>query len=242
MSNTIYCKPGQLCPVPAGTGPATACPRSLAGTDACCEVGRPNTCVGQSGTCPQNNHNFVWTKCPSVKCPANGVCPGGRVPDPNSCEKKFNCSQETKCCGFGKDGKGCDPSITTEDQCNALCSSNGRENCWHDPGSKPGSQATCDLGECKGKAGGEFANMAACQVAGACTNKTYDCENHDHLFTCVPAAVGIQGQYVSHAACKSKCDDVNEATCELGVCKEKAGGEFASMAACQVAGACLPGV
>lgn len=138
MSNTIYCEPGQLCPVPAGTGPATACPRSLAGTDACCEVGRPNTCTGQSGTCPTNNHNFVWTKCPSVKCPANGVCPGGRVPDPNSCEKKFNCSQETKCCGFGKDGKGCDPSITTEDQCNALCSSNGRENCWHDPGSKPG--------------------------------------------------------------------------------------------------------
>ena len=70
--------------------------------------------------------------CPhGVKCPADGVCPGGAPPPPPGptphpppppgslgwCHENLQCAPGTQCCQIGADKKGCAPLATTEAQC-----------------------------------------------------------------------------------------------------------------------------
>lgn len=82
----------------AGAGPGTACPRSLAGTSSCCEAGFANTCAGQSGTCPQNSHNFAWTKCPSSKIKGKDVACLYQSNPPEFCPNPVGYNGPEKAC------------------------------------------------------------------------------------------------------------------------------------------------
>ena len=89
----------------ARSGPGTACPRSLAGTASCCEAGFPTTCAGQSGTCPQNNHNFAWTKCPSSRIKGKDVACLYQSNPPEFCPNPVGYSGPEKPCPSTKNCK-----------------------------------------------------------------------------------------------------------------------------------------
>ena len=105
------------------------CPAYLAGTDKCCSVGQPNTCAGQSGTCPANSKNYSYSSCPPLQCDETDCSGRGRG---NGTRPNCTCQ-----CDPPYKGSDCELART---ECNAVnaCNNHGT----------PGQPFQDDAGSC----------------------------------------------------------------------------------------------
>ena len=165
------------------------CPSYLAGSDDCCQVGRANTCAGQSGTCPANPQNYAFSRCPEVlcdetDCSGRGVGNGTRPNctcqcDPpytgTTCETaRIECTAANACNSHGTPGQSfqddagscgacsCDAGYTGDDCGTSLTGCTRNNNC-NNHGTASGYVETgCTCSCDAGYSGADCSGSTAC--------------------------------------------------------------------------------